>query len=187
MNRMGRLPTFGLTCNMRSNVALRISAVEEDGETLARAGSPARRDEGGSKEKVLTTPRIGRISSTMIRARQSGSRACLVFRNGVAARHTSPEGVIGRTAQMEVVDSLITLGLPCTAAAPAGCQHDALRVRRQSGCALSADVPPARLSCSTSPIIRGVTATIKSPIWKVIGGRLRSVSEDTALDVCAHD
>jgi PhnB protein len=33
------------------------------------------------------------------------------FRERGAARHTSPEGVIGRT-QMEVVDSLITLGLP---------------------------------------------------------------------------
>lgn len=33
------------------------------------------------------------------------------FREREAARHTSPEGVIGRT-QMEVVDSLITLGLP---------------------------------------------------------------------------
>ncbi|HEY5095305.1 MAG TPA: VOC family protein [Candidatus Eremiobacteraceae bacterium] len=33
------------------------------------------------------------------------------FRERGAARQTSPEGVIGRT-QMEVVDSLITLGLP---------------------------------------------------------------------------
>jgi uncharacterized glyoxalase superfamily protein PhnB len=33
------------------------------------------------------------------------------FRERSAARQTSPEGVIGRT-QMEVVDSLITLGLP---------------------------------------------------------------------------
>lgn len=33
------------------------------------------------------------------------------FRERSAARHTSPEGVIGRT-QMEVGDSLVTVGLP---------------------------------------------------------------------------